>query len=87
MFCNTQNDAETCAMLMSILQTAKQNLVKPDEHIKFVLKIIDDIKTSELDYILPFSKTLHSYLKYKNNDIVDWSKIIFNKIISIIKCF
>ena len=54
-------------MLMSILQTAKQNLVKPDEHIKFVLKIIDDIKTSELDYILPFSKTLHSHLKYKNN--------------------
>ena len=34
-------------------------------------KTIDDIKTSELDSILPFSKTLPSYLKYKNNDIVD----------------
>ena len=71
MFCNTQNSAESSAMLMSIVQTAKQNLVKPDEYIKFILERIDDIKTSKLDYILPFSKTLHSYLKYKNNDIVN----------------
>ena len=71
MFCNTQNGAEASAMLMSIVQTAKQNLVKPDEYIKFVLERIDDIKTSELDSILPFSKTLPSYLIYKNNDIVD----------------
>ena len=71
LFCNTQNGAEASAMLMSIVQTAKQNLVKPDEYIKFILERIDDIKTSELDSILPFSKTLPSYLKYKNNDIVD----------------
>lgn len=57
-------------MLISTMQTVKHNLVKQDEYIKFVLDRLDDIKTSALNSILSFSKTLPSYLKYKNNDIV-----------------
>lgn len=64
LFCNTQNGAEASAILMSIVQTAKMNLIKPDKYIKYVLERIDNIKISELDSLLPFNKDLPTSLKY-----------------------
>ena len=69
LFCNTQNGAETSAILMSIVQTAKMNLIKPDEYIKYILERIDDIKISDLDSLLPFSKELPLSLKYDTKDL------------------
>ena len=43
---------------MSIIQTAKMNLFKPDEYIKYVLERIDDTKTSELENLLPINSDL-----------------------------
>ena len=69
LFCNTQNGAEASAILMSIVQTAKMNLIKPDEYIKYVLENIDDIKISDLDTLLPFNKDLPTSLKYDKKDL------------------
>ena len=69
LFSNTVNGAEASAILMSIVQTAKMNLIKPDEYIKYVLEKIDDIPNSLLDNLLPFSKEIPDYLKYKRKDL------------------
>ena len=69
LFCNTQNGAKASAILMSIVQTAKMNLIKPDEYIKCVLENIDDIKISNSDTFLPFSKDLPTSLKYDKKDL------------------
>ena len=69
LLCNTQNWAEASAILMSIVQTAKMNLIKLDEYIKYVLERIDNIKISELDSLLPFNKDLPTSLKYDKKDI------------------
>lgn len=69
LFCNTENGAEASSILMSIVQTAKMNLIKPDEYIKYVLDRIDDCNISKLDSLLPFNKELPSYLKYKNKNL------------------
>ncbi len=67
LFANTENGAESSALLMSIVQTAKMNGLKPDEYIKYVLESIDNVKTSEIDSLLPFNKKLPDYLKYNKN--------------------
>lgn len=69
LFCNTQNGAEASAILMSIVQTAKMNLVKPDEYIKYVLERIDDTKLSDLDALLPFNSDLPNSIKYEKKDL------------------
>lgn len=69
LFANTKNGAEATSILMTIVQTAKMNLLKPDEYIKYVLEHIDNIKISELDSLLPFAKELPDYLKYKRKDL------------------
>ncbi len=54
---------------MSIVQSAKINLLKPDEYIKYVLERIDDIKQKDIDELLPFAKDLPDYLKYNKRDL------------------
>lgn len=69
LFSNTVNGAEATAILMSIVQTAKINLVKPDEYIKYVLERIDDMKASDINSLLPFADELPENLKYKRKDL------------------
>lgn len=69
LFSKTEKGAQASAILMSIIQTAKMNLFKPDEYIKYVLERIDDTKTSELENLLPINSDLPEYLRYKNSDI------------------
>ena len=57
------------AILMSIVQTAKMNLLKPDEYIKYVLERIENTKISKLENLLPTNLDLPEYLRYKNSDI------------------
>ncbi len=54
---------------MSIIQTAKINMLKPDEYIKYVLERIDDIKQKDIDELLPLGKDLPDYLKYNKIDL------------------
>ena len=69
LFANTENGAEVSALLMSIVQTAKMNGIKPDEYIKYVLELIDNTKTSDIDRLLPFNKNLPDYLKYNRKSL------------------
>ncbi len=69
LFANTVNGAEATALLMSVVQTAKMNLLKPDEYIKYVLERIDNIKHDDLDKLLPFAKELPDNLKYNRKDL------------------
>jgi hypothetical protein len=57
------------AILMSIVQTAKMNLLKPDEYIKYVLERIENTKISKLENLLPTNLDLPEYLRYKRSDI------------------
>ena len=66
LFSYTEHGAEASAILMSVVQTAKMNLLKPDEYIKYVLENIDNTKASEIDKLLPFNVDLPKYLKYDN---------------------
>ena len=54
---------------MSIVQTAKMNLLKPDEYIKYVLERIENTKISKLENLLPTNLDLPEYLRYKRSDI------------------
>lgn len=69
LFSKTEKGAQASAILMSIVQTAKMNFLKPDEYIKYVLERIDDTKISELSNLLPINLDLPEYLKYKRSDI------------------
>ena len=69
LFSKTTKGAQASAILMSIVQTAKMNFLKPDEYIKYVLERIEDTKTSELINLLPTNLALPEYLKYKRSDI------------------
>lgn len=68
LFSNTENEAEASCILMSIVQTAKMNLLKPDKYIEYVLERIDDTSTSLLNTLLPTNKDLPQELKYKKED-------------------
>ena len=68
LFSNTENGAEASCILMSIVQTAKMNLLKPDKYIEYVLERIDDTSTSLLNTLLPTNKDLPQELKYKKED-------------------
>lgn len=69
LFSFTEAGAEASAILMSIVQTAKMNLIKPDEYIEYVLTKIDDIKTNEINKLLPWSNDLPQSLKYEKKDL------------------
>ena len=68
LFSNTENGAEASCILMSIAQTAKMNLLKPDKYIEYVLERIDDTSTSLLNTLSPTNKNLPQELKYKKED-------------------
>ena len=53
---------------MSIIQTAKANLIKPDEYIKYVLERLDETKQSEIKTLLPWSDKIPETIKYSKKD-------------------
>ena len=69
LFSYTEKGSQSSVILMSIVQTAKSNLVKPDEYIKYVLERIDDIKTSKIEELLPWSEQIPETIKYSKKDI------------------
>jgi transposase len=58
LFCNTPGGAKSSAIIYSIIETAKENKLKPYEYLKFIfdkLQIIDSTNIKEIDKILPWS--------------------------------
>jgi transposase len=58
LFCNTQKGARASAVVYSILETAKENGLRPFEYLKFVFETMPNITTSQIDALLPWSETL-----------------------------
>jgi len=71
LFSESINGAKASAILFSIVQTAKQNLIKPDEYIKWVLDELIKTNHSKIVNLLPLYHNEHipEECKYKNIDL------------------
>ena len=68
LFSFTENGSQASCILLSIVQTAKMNLLKPDEYLKYVLERIDDIPIKQIGTLLPWSNTIPKSMKYSKKD-------------------
>ena len=55
LFANTPNGAKASSIIYSIIETAKENHLKPFEYLVFLLQIIPNSTTGKLDDFLPWS--------------------------------
>lgn len=61
LFSNSVKGAESSAAIYSIIESAKQNGLKPYDYLNYILEILPNINItdrSEMDSLLPYSKTL-----------------------------
>jgi transposase len=58
LFCNTQKGARASAVVYSIIETAKENGLKPFDYLKFIFETMPNTTTSQIDSLLPWSETL-----------------------------
>lgn len=61
LFCNTQSGATSSAVIFSIIETAKENNLKPFEYLKYLLKTLPNIDindTGEIDRLLPWAEQI-----------------------------
>jgi transposase len=61
LFSATPDGAYASSVIYSIIETAKENGLHPYHYIKFLLETLPNIKNSELDAFLPWSKSLPDY--------------------------
>ena len=54
LFCNTVNGAKASAIVFSIIETAKENGLKPFEYLEFLLETMPNTTISSLDSLLPW---------------------------------
>lgn len=72
LFCNTPKGAAASAQIFSILETAKQNGLKPFEYMKYLLEQLpnSDVKDpAVLDSLLPWSAELPTFCRISNNSV------------------
>jgi len=58
LFSNTPNGAEASSILYSIIETAKENHLHPFNYVKFLLEVLPNAKSNELESLLPWSESL-----------------------------
>jgi len=58
LFCNTQNGARASSVIYSIIETAKENGLKPFEYLKFLFEIMPNTTTANIENLLPWSDIL-----------------------------
>ena len=63
LFSNTPNGADASSVMFSIMETSKENGLKPYEYIKFLLEKLPSARTSELEALLPWSESLPDYCR------------------------
>jgi transposase len=61
LFSNTPKGATSSAIIYSIVETAKENKLKPYDYMKYLLEQIPNM--DDLDQLLPWSDTLPNYIK------------------------
>jgi transposase len=63
LFSNTPRGADTSAKIYSIIETAKENGLVPYQYLKYVLEVAPNINLSQLDILMPWSKSLPDYCR------------------------
>jgi len=63
LFSNTPNGADASSVMFSIVETARENGLKPYEYIKFLLEKLPTAKTSEIEAFLPWSESVPDYCR------------------------
>jgi len=63
LFCNTPNGADASAIVYSIIETARENGLKPFEYLKYLLEKLPNITTSEVDALGPWSEEIPEHIK------------------------
>ena len=63
LFSNTPAGADASSVMFSLMETAKENGLKPYEYIKYLLEKLPSAKTSELEKFLPWSDHLPDYCR------------------------
>jgi transposase len=63
LFCNTQKGARASAVVYSVIETAKENGLKPFDYLKFIFETMPNITTSQIDALLPWGETLPACCK------------------------
>jgi len=58
LFCNTVKGAEASAVIYSIIETAKENGLKPFEYLEFLLESMPAAKMGHLDALLPWGESV-----------------------------
>ena len=63
LFSNTPNGAVSSSIYYSLVETAKENHLNPREYLKYLLEILPSAKTSELESLLPWSKSIPDHIR------------------------
>jgi transposase len=58
LFSNTPNGAESSSIIYSVIETAKENRLRPFQYIKYLLEMLPKTRSSELESLLPWSEAL-----------------------------
>ena len=63
LFCNTPKGARASSVIYSVIETAKENGLKPFEYLKFLFEAIPNSTTAQLDAFLPWSDSIPAACK------------------------
>jgi len=63
LFCNTPKGARASSVIYSVIETAKENGLKPFDYLKFLFESVPNSTTSQLDSFLPWSDSIPDYCK------------------------
>jgi transposase len=65
MFCNTPKGARASAIVFSIIESAKENGLKPAAYLEYLLTELPNATTSQLEGFLPWSSRIPDYCRMK----------------------
>ena len=63
LFCNTVNGANASAVVYSIIESAKANLLKPFEYLEFLFESVPNATTGALDSFLPWNDSIPEHCR------------------------
>ncbi len=58
LFCNSTKGAHASSVIYSVIETAKENNLKPFEYLEYLLETIPNTTTASLDKLLPWSEEI-----------------------------
>ena len=69
LFANTPKGAKSSAIIYSLLESAKENLLRPFEYFVWLFETIPNTPTSKIDDLLPFSDKIPDFCRVPKKDM------------------